>query len=121
MLGAVVEDLLALPIAQVVEVLDADDRDRLPGLLYFLHGDFRQADVPDLAGFLKFLQGAQGLGDRHLGIDAMQLVEIDAVELQAPQTQFDALAEIFRTADRSPLVRPGPGEPALGGDHQPLG
>jgi len=73
LLLAVVQDLLGLAVRQVVEVLDADDRQDAAGGLDLLDGDLGQADVPDQAGVLQLLDGAEGFLDGDLGVDAVQL------------------------------------------------
>jgi hypothetical protein len=57
---------------------------------------------------------------RHLGIDAVKLPEIDPLQLQPAQTHHHALAQIFRSAEQFPALRPAAGEPALGGDDDVL-
>ena len=75
--------------------------------------------MADFAGLLQFLQRAERFGHGHFGVDAVELVKVDAVELEAAQAHLDALAQIFRAANRRPFLGPGPRQAALGGDDQP--
>ena len=43
------------------------------------------------------------------------------LDLQIAQAHLDLLPQVLRTPHRQPLVRPLPGQPALGGDHDALG
>jgi len=52
------------------------------------------------------------------GIDAVQLIQVDALDLQPTQTAFQRGAEVLRSPVRLPLSGP-PHEAGLGGDHQP--
>ena len=47
-----------------------------------LHPRFRQTEVLDLALLDQLFHGARDILDRHLGIDAMLVEEIDDVDLQ---------------------------------------
>src|SRR6267378_631984 len=51
----------------------------------------------------------------------MQLIEIDALDLEALETFVDALFEIFRSSVWHPLVRAGAGVAAFRRDDEPLG
>src|SRR5208283_2770582 len=77
-LGAVVEDHLALAVAEIVQILDTYYRDDLSCLLDFRDRHLRQADMADLARRLEFLERPERLGCRDLRVDAVKLVEIDA-------------------------------------------
>ena len=59
--------------------------------------------------------------DRHLRVEPVELVEVDAVELQAPQRHLDALAQVLGPADGLPHARAAAREAALGGDDQAVG
>ena len=82
--------------AAVVLVLHGDDaRDRLRRA-QLLDRDVRDPDQPDLALVAELAQRADRLLDRHLGIVAVQLVEIDAVELQPPQARLARATQVLR-------------------------
>jgi hypothetical protein len=49
-------------------------------------GKCRGADVPDLAGVDQIAQGSQRLVDVGIGLGAVDLIEVDPVGLQPPQT-----------------------------------
>ncbi len=56
-----------------------------------------------------------------LGVDAVQLKQIQGIHLQLAQAQFGLLAQVFGAAHGDPLVGSGPGKPDFGGDPQTLG
>jgi hypothetical protein len=49
------------------------------------------------------------------------LIQLDAIDPEAPQTQLDALLKIFGATDRRPHFRSLPGESAFCGDDQAIG
>ena len=53
-----------------------------------LGAGFRQADMSDLAGFDEFLHRAHRLFDRRIGIDTVEIVEVDMVDAEPPQRPF---------------------------------
>ena len=53
---------------------------------------------------------------RRLGVDPVQLPQVDLVDVEAAQRHEDALAQVLRPAQRRPHVRAVPGETALGRD-----
>jgi hypothetical protein len=61
--------------------------------------------VADLPGVLHVLQGTEALGQRHVGVDPVELVELDAVDAQAAEAHLDALAQEAGPPDRLPLPR----------------
>ena len=67
---------------------------------------------------LQLAQRAQLILERDSGIDAVQLVQLDALELEAAQAALTGGAQVLRPAVRRPPVGTGPLEPAFGGDHQ---
>jgi len=82
---------------------------------------FRQSDVPDFSCILRRFQRAQRFFDRHLGIDAMQLIKIDPLEFQSFETFIDALRQIFRPSVRHPLIWSGRVLPPLVAITNPFG
>src|SRR5271154_524745 len=117
-LFAEMQDCFVGAVRDVVFILHAVDGGRFLGALDILYGDFGESDVPNLAFFLHFLQFAQRVFNRYLRIDAMKLIQIDAFEFQAVQAHLDALTQVLRAPNDSPLVGSLAGESAFGGDHQ---
>src|SRR5207247_7981092 len=52
--------------------------------------------------------------------DAVQLMEVDALELEPAQAAVARRAEMLRSPVRLPVAGPGALEARLGGDHKPL-
>src|SRR6185503_19832148 len=79
---------------------------------------FRQPDMPDLAVAPRALQEAELLLVGHRGVDAMQLIEIDALEPEPPQAAVESVLQAGSPAVDLPAIGSGPVELALGGNHQ---
>ena len=74
--------------------------------------------MPDFPLPLRLLQEAELIPLGHRGIDAMQLIEIDAIEAQPAQAAIELLAKAIGTRVLLPLVRPGTIKAALGRDDE---
>src|SRR4029077_18668082 len=98
LLGAVVDDFLVRPLRQVVPVLDRRDRNDLAPALELLDADLGEPDVPDLPTVTVRGDRAEALLEWGLGVDAVQVVEVDRVGAQAPQTLLDLRAQRLRAA-----------------------
>jgi len=101
-------------------VLHRRDREELARGLDLLDRDLAQAGMADQPFLLHLCDDAELLVARHLGIDAVELPELDALLLQPTQTHHHALAQVFRPADQLPAVRPAAREAAFGGDDHVL-
>jgi hypothetical protein len=66
-------------------------------------------------------QGADGVLQRHVGVGTVELIEVDALELEAPQAALALLAQVLGPAVGVPHVRAGPDQAALGGDRKVVG
>ena len=73
-----------------------------------------------LPSFLKLEQLADLVGQREVGVDAVQLEQVDGLDAQAAQAHLELLAQVARIAQRDPDVRAGPQQSRLGRDHQPV-
>ena len=63
-------------------------------------------------------EGADPFLDRHTVIDAMELVELDPLESQPPQTVRTSAAEMFRPAIDVPIAGTRTRQPALARYHE---
>ncbi len=61
------------------------------------------------------------VGERHPGIDPVQLVEVDRLDLEPAQAQLALLLQVLREPEDVPMTWPGSGESGLGRDDQALG
>jgi hypothetical protein len=98
LLLAVLERFLMTAVGETVSILDSDDVDDLAGFLDLGRGDFAEADVADFALLLHALEGAEGFFERGARVDAMELIEVDALELEAAQAHLDTLDEVAGAA-----------------------
>ena len=118
MLLAELEEGFGFAVKEVVAVLDAGDgRDGL-GFGELGGGDFGKADVADFAGVLGFGEGAEGVGEGNGGVDAVELVEGDAVEFEAAEGELDLLGEVVGTAEGLGFRGALAGKAAFGGDDE---
>jgi len=105
-------------VAQTVSILDTDDLDDLFGRFNLAGAHFAEADVPDLALLMHLLQRAEGLLERSARIDAVQLVKVDALQLEPTQAHLHALDQVARATHIFRFSRPLPRDSAFGRDHQ---
>ena len=111
--GAVIDHVLVPALLEVVVVLDHDDRHDGACPLDLVDTDLRDADVLDLALVAEPPDLAEALLKRGLRIDAVQVVQRDAVGAQGSQALLD-----LRPQHRgAPLART---EPALCRDERAL-
>src|SRR3954464_11048643 len=92
------ESLFVATIGEGVAVLHTDDGNELLGLFDFSRRDFAEADVADLALLLHAAESAERLLERGGGDDSGELVELDAVELEAAEAHFDTLDHVAGAA-----------------------
>ena len=85
--GAGRRDDLSLDAAREERPLALQRRDRVHGAggAQRVGADLAEADVPDLSLRDEFGQPAHGVLDRHVGIAAMHVVEVDVVDAEALQ------------------------------------
>src|SRR5208282_5742033 len=118
---AVFEHVFGAAVGEAVAVLHGDHRNQFAGVVDLLDADLRKADVLDLALRLEILERGELIFGGNFGVDAVELVEVDAVETEASQAAVAGFAQVLGPAVFDPFVRAGPVESALGGDHQSRG
>jgi hypothetical protein len=79
-----------------------------------------QADVADLAPGDQLGQGADGVLDRGIGVDAVLVVQVDVVGAEAPQGAFDRGADVGWAAVEDTGAAAGVGDHAELGRHHDL-
>jgi hypothetical protein len=112
------EEGFGFAVKEVVAVLDRRDGCDGLGFCQLGGGDFGEADVADLPGFLGVDEGAEGVGEGDGGVDAVELVEGDAVELEAAEGELDLLGEVVGAAEGFRFGGALAGEAAFGGDDE---
>ena len=70
---------------------------------------------------IEFAQGAERFGDRDLGIDAMQRIQVDPHQAEPAQAHLALLAQIHALRARRPHNWPSAQGAALWGHHACLG
>ena len=118
---AVVDDVVGAAVGDVVLVLHADHRHDPPGRLDLGHAHLGQPDLGHLALVAQLLQEPELVVGRHLGVDPVQLEQIDALDPEAAEAALALLAQVLGAAALDPLHRARTGEPGLGGDLQVAG
>src|ERR1035438_3347397 len=101
LLLAPIQHFLMTAVTETVSILDSCDIDKFARCFYFGGRYFVEADVANLALLLHALEGAERLFERRAGVDAVELVKIDALKLETPQAHLDTLAEIAGAGHRS--------------------
>ena len=71
------------------------------------HADLGQPDFGHLPLVAQLLQHTELVVGGNVGIDPMQLEEVDPLDAQPPETAFALLAEVLGAAARGPTP-PGP-------------
>jgi hypothetical protein len=79
-------------------ILHGGDWNDAPRRLDLGNIDFRKTHMPDLAFLLKISQRSKLIFSRNLGIDAMQLKQIDLLHAQPSQAHLALLPQIFGSA-----------------------
>src|SRR5688572_2946763 len=77
--------------------------------------------MTDLPGALHLDQRAERFLERYFRIDGVQLVEVDALELEPLQTAVEIAFELLRAPVGVPAAGSRPRHAALRGDDEPLG
>src|SRR5580698_4976136 len=109
---------LATTVGETVSILDSGDFDQLPTFVDLLDRNFAETDVADLALLLHAAECAERLFQRGARVDAVELVEGNAIELEAAQAHFDALHQVAGAADVFRARRALASDAAFGGDDQ---
>jgi hypothetical protein len=89
-------------------------------LVQLLDGDLRQADVVDLALPLELGELPQRLRNRHLRVDAVELVELDPLQPEVTEAQLALLSQVLGATHRTPVARAGARQSSFGRDQEPL-
>ncbi len=110
--------LLVAAVGEGVAILHTDDGDDLLHLLDLFGADFAEADVADFALLLHLFQRTQAFFERGAGIDAVELVELDALEFEAAQAHFDTLDQVAGAANVFGFGWSLASDAALGGDDE---
>jgi hypothetical protein len=97
---AVLEHVLVLSGAYIVEVLHADDSNHLACLLNLGGLYLTETNMADLALLLKCCNHAQRLFYGHIGIDPVQLPEVDHFRLEKTKAHLNLLCQVLRSANR---------------------
>src|SRR5450759_4420717 len=109
---AIIDHRVVLALHDAVLVLDGRDRHHPTSPFDLFDRHLGDADVRDLAAVLVLLDGGKAFLDWSDGIDAVKVVELDAIGPEAAEALLDLGAQHLRF----PLARPA--NAALGRDHK---
>src|SRR5439155_799857 len=101
--------------------LERADRVRRVGPPNGRRRGLRQAEVADLAGAHQLRHGADRVLDRHLGVHAVLVVQVDVIHAEARERGVACLAHVLRAAvhaDKGPVRLADVAE--LGGQHDAI-
>jgi len=96
---APIEGFFVAAVSERIAILHGDDGKDLQCFFNLRWRDFAEADVTNFALLLHLLQGAKAFFERGTGVDAVKLVEIDALEFESSQAHLDALNEVSGAAN----------------------
>src|SRR5262249_47473480 len=108
-------------IREVVLILDGRDWNDATRCLDIRNNHFGEASMLNLALFLKISQRSELIVGRNLGVDAMQLEQVDTLDAQPSDAHLALLSEVFGSAQWNPLVRTSPGKSSLCGNNKAFG
>lgn len=83
-----------------------------------LHSRLEETEVPELPGLDQLLHRPGDILDRHLGIDAMLIEEVDGLDPEPVQGSLDALSDVVGPADDELLALRAHLDAELGRDHR---
>ncbi len=112
------EDVFRRAVLEVVLVLHRHDGADAARFFQLPDVDIGQANVAGLAGALPVGQRADRVRGRDLRVRRVQLVEVDALKLQALEAAVDGALEVLGPAIRIPGARAWPQQAALRGDDE---
>jgi hypothetical protein len=115
---APIEGFFVAPVGERIPVLHCDDGEDFQCFFNLGWRDFAEANVTDFALLLHLLQGAKTFFERGTGVDAVKLVEIDALEFESSQAHLDALNEVASAANVFGFGGALSGDSTLGGDDE---
>jgi hypothetical protein len=117
-LFAVVHDVIPFAVGETIAVLDGDDGNDAAGALDVLLGDVRESDEANLSFFLELGEGADGFLERNDWIGNVELIDINAIELEALEAAFDGFAKVSGGGVVSPLIGAGTVPATFGSDDE---
>ena len=115
---AVVQDVFGIAVREIVLILHGGDGNDATRCFDLGNIDFRKANMPDLAFLLEISQHSKLIVGWNLGIDAMQLEQIDTLDTQPSQAHLAFLPEIFGSAQWNPPAGTRPSKAGLCGDNK---
>src|SRR5216684_553853 len=110
--------MLGLAHRQIIVILHSDNRYDLLGSCQLIDRDIRQSDMANLP----FLPQLREFTDRvlkwNLGVRAMELIDVNAIEAQTPQAALQGLTKMLGASVLRPLIRASTQETPFGRDDQ---
>jgi len=112
------EGLFVAAVGERVAILNADDGNDLLRLFDLGGRNFAEADVADFSLVLHLAERAEGFFEWGARIDAVKLVEFDALEFEATEAHFNAMNEVAGAANVLGFGGALASDAALGGDDE---
>ena len=109
-----------MTVRQVVEVLDRRDLHDCCRSLDLTHSDLRETHSLDLSLLEELCERAELLIGVNLGVDAVELEEVQRLDTESATAQLALLTKICGMPERHPHPGPRPHEARLGGDDDML-
>src|SRR3984957_15112073 len=115
---AVVQHIFRSAVSHAVTILHTHNWNNRLRVLNLRDADFRQTNVFDFSLRLQILKSSQLIFGWNLGINSVQLIEINPFQPQSPKAAFARRSQVLWLSVFDPLIRTRPHETALGRDHQ---
>src|SRR3989441_1862397 len=87
--------LFGLAHRQIIVILHSDNRHDLLGSCQLIDRDIRQSDVANLPFLPHLREFTYRVLKWNLGVRAMKLIEVNAIEAQTPQASFQGLTKML--------------------------
>src|SRR5437667_4636118 len=114
----IIHHVIPFAVRKAIAVLHGDDRDNPARSLDVLLRNVRQRDQANLAFVSELSQRFHRGFKRDDRVRNMQLIYIDAIQVQSSETSLNRLAKMRGSSVVSPLIRAGTVPASLGGNYK---
>ena len=114
----IIHHVVPFAVGKAIAVLHGDDRENFARSLDVLLRNVRQRDQANLAFVSELSQRFHRGFKRDDRVRNMQLIYIDAIQVQSSETSLNRLAKMRGSSVVSPLIRAGTVPASLGGNHK---
>src|SRR3989440_3206239 len=110
--------MFGLAHRQIIVILHSDNRYDLLGSCQLIDRDVRQSDMANLPFLPHLREFTYRVLKWNLGVRAMELIDVNAIEAQTPQAALQGLTKMLGASVLRPLIRASTQEAPFGRDDQ---